>query len=271
MCYNIIGHLASGRKLMKMKDFIKAAELNEYIHHHVKRSLAIGSKTLKHVSEQNIRDILVCFDQAYANLINEKQEPGRQEFCLKTNTPIGTNAVVSINDIKDGAAFEIVCRLGTPRAGKVKVALINKKDMPTTNLVHGFYGPYGKSGKAGIYKMTFGQPDMDLPKQLGDSEPDVIKAYNQECCKFWNGDDKGNAGHVFLATPDELKAVIKQMNNYGMQTKSLELRLEAFFRGGEKSPLKKGYQPPQKSINAVDLGNISLSTYHHKINKSPNY
>lgn len=72
--------------------------------------------------------------------------------------------------------------------------------MPTTNLVHGIYGPYGNSGKAGIYTMTFGQPGTELPKELGSGEPEPAQTFNRECRKFWDGEN-GKAGHVLLATP----------------------------------------------------------------------
>ena len=128
---------------MQKTDLIKASEKPEHIRKHRGNAHVIGSKALKHVSEQNTHDILSRFEQAYALMIDERENPGRQEFCLKTSAPVGTDAVINAEDIKDGAAFEVVRDLGTPYAGKVKVALINAKDMPTTNLVHGIYGPYG--------------------------------------------------------------------------------------------------------------------------------
>ncbi len=248
---------------MKKKDFIKAAEKKEHLQTHMQHSRKIGSKALKHISEQNILDILHCFDQAYAKLIDEQGNPGRQEFCLKTNSPVGTDAIVRADEIAEGSAFEVVRGLGTPYAGKVKVALINKKDMPTTNIVHGIYGPYGNSGKAGIYMMTFGQPEVPLPKDLGKNETEQTQIFNQECAKFWNGEN-GKNGHVYLATPDELMSTIAEMKSYGLKTKVLELRLEAFFRGGEKSPLKEEHRPSQKSKNAVDLGMLPLNSGRDK-------
>ena len=245
---------------MKKKDFIRAADNHERIRRDAAEHASyIGPKVLTHISEQNIQDILRCFDKAYARLIDENENPGRQEFCLKTNAPVGTDAIVAAEDITEGAAFEVVCGLGTPKAGKVKIALISSKDMPTTNLVHGFYGPYRQSGKAGMYTMAFGRPGMSLPKDLGENESEQLLAYNRECHKFWNGEGSKN-GHVCLATPEELKATIRQMKHYGLPTKTLELRLEAFFRGGEKSPLKEGFKPSQKSKTAVDLGEIPLES-----------
>ena len=242
---------------MQKTDLIKASEKPEHIRKHRGNAHVIGSKALKHVSEQNIHDILSRFEQAYALMIDERENPGRQEFCLKTSAPVGTDAVINAEDIIDGAAFEVVRDLGTPYAGKVKVALINVKDMPTTNLVHGIYGPYGNSGKAGIYTMTFGQPGTELPKELGSDEPEPAQTFNRECRKFWDGEN-GKAGHVLLATPDELASTIEQMKKHGLKTKIQELRLEAFYRGGEKSPLKANRHPAQKSEKAVDLGTFSL-------------
>ena len=117
--------------------------------------------------------------------------------------------------------------------------------------------------------MTFGQPGTELPKELGSDEPEPAQTFNRECRKFWDGEN-GKAGHVLLATPDELASTIEQMKKHGLKTKIQELRLElvhrdvehlqleAFYRGGEKSPLKTNRHPAQKSEKAVDLGTFSL-------------
>ncbi len=243
---------------MKKTDLVKASERKDHIQRRSSTSLNICSKALQHVSEQTICDILSHFDQAYADLMAENDTPERKVFCIKTATPVATDAIISEDELKEGAVFEVMRDLGTPYAAKVKVALINRQDMPTTNLVHGVYGPYGKSGKAGIYLMSFGNPGMPLPKELSASEPEHKKAYNRECLKFWNGEN-GRKGHVILATPDELLSTIEQMKKFGMPTKTQELRLEAFRRGGSKSPLKEQHRPATKSKNAIDLGQIKLS------------
>ena len=93
---------------MQKTDLIKASEKPEHIRKHRGNAHVIGSKALKHVSEQNIHDILSRFEQAYALMIDERENPGRQEFCLKTSAPVGTDAVINAEDIKDGAAFEVV-------------------------------------------------------------------------------------------------------------------------------------------------------------------
>ena len=78
---------------MQKTDLIKASEKPEHIRKHRGNAHVIGSKALKHVSEQNIHDILSRFEQAYALMIDERENPGRQEFCLKTSAPVGTDAV----------------------------------------------------------------------------------------------------------------------------------------------------------------------------------
>lgn len=95
---------------MQKTDLIKASEKPEHIRKHRGNAHVIGSKALKHVSEQNIHDILSRFEQAYALMIDERENPGRQEFCLKTSAPVGTDAVINAEDIKDGRGFR-----GCPR------------------------------------------------------------------------------------------------------------------------------------------------------------
>lgn len=51
---------------MQKTDLIKASEKPEHIRKHRGNAHVIGSKALKHVSEQNIHDILSRFEQAYA-------------------------------------------------------------------------------------------------------------------------------------------------------------------------------------------------------------
>lgn len=239
---------------MDKLQFIKASENHEHLKKHSdSSSLVIGSKALKYTNPEHIQNILARFDQAYTQLIDNHGNPGRREFYLKTNAPVGTDTIAATKDIINGSVFEVTRDLGTPYAAKVKVALINKENMPTTNLVHGIYGPYGNSGKAGIYTMTFGHPGMPFPKELSEHEPENVHHFNKECCKFWNGENDQD-GHIFLATPEELDATIKQMQHHGVQTKIPELRLEAFYRGGYKSPLKESYAPSPCSENAVNLG-----------------
>ena len=97
---------------MQKTDLIKASEKPEHIRKHRGNAHVIGSKALKHVSEQNIHDILSRFEQAYALMIDERENPGRQEFCLKTSAPVGTDAVINAEDIKDGAAWHALCGKG---------------------------------------------------------------------------------------------------------------------------------------------------------------
>ena len=242
---------------MKKTDLVRASDTKEHLQRYKAKSLNIGSKPLKNISEQNISEILSRFDNAYASLMINKEIPEHKEFCIKTSAPVATDAIVSEDELKDGAVFEVMRDLGTPYAAKIKVALILHQDMPTTNLIHGVYGPYGKTGKGGIYTVNFGQKEIPLPKELSKSESEEKQQLNSEYLKFWNGEN-GKNGHVFLATPDELVSTIEQMKKFGMKTQLQELYLDAFQKGGQKSPLKSKHKQSEKDKEVIDLGEVKL-------------
>lgn len=196
-------------------------------------SLTIGSKILSGVSIDDMKHISALFDEEYAKLIEQKGNPGRQVFAIDCGKDMGTDAVVPQDTLREGTAFTIVREPGTRGEAKVKVALIDEKDMPKTRHIHAVYGPYGPTEKAGVYTLIFGDPGMPFPRELAPDAPKAQKEANDECKKYWDS-------HVFLVTPKELIHAIEAMEEHGMDTKIARMRLK-MFQNNPKSPMAKDY------------------------------
>lgn len=224
---------------------IKASENEEHLRRHANSgSLTVGSKALPGVNQSEVLKMLQAFDAAYAQLIVEKGNPGRQYFCLECESPVGTNALASKADLNKGVKPVTVTRdVGTPYEAEVQVVLIDPKDMPQTNLVYGIYGPYGPTGKAGIYTMVFGDPGKPFPKKLDETASDEDKARNAACEKYWKN-------HVFLCTPDEMRATISEMSAAGRDVSKQMAALLSFQAKGSVCPLKdvKALSPSKEAV-----------------------
>lgn len=227
--------------------FIKAAENKEHLQRHADSgSLTVGSKALPETGQADVAKMLRTFDAAYEAMIAEKGNPGRQEFCLRCDRPVGTDALVAKADLNKGVRPVTITRdIGTPYETDVQVVLIDSKDMPRTDLVYGIYGAYGPTGKAGIYTMVYGDPGKPFPKKLEATASEADKARNAECEKYWKA-------HVFLCTPDEMRAAISEMSAAGRDVSRQTAALLSFQVRGGASPLKR-YRASVPSKEAVLL------------------
>ena len=228
-----------------MVTLIKASENKEHLQRHANsESLTVGSKVLSGVEQSEVAKMLQTFDEAYAKLIAEKGDPGRQYFCLRCEHPVGTNALASKSDLNKGVKPVTITRdIGSPYEKDVQVVLIDPKDMPRTDLVYGIYGPYGPTGQAGIYTMVFGDPGMPFPKKLDEKASEADKAQNAACEKYWKN-------HVFLCTPDEMRAAISEMAAAGRDVSKQTAALLSFQAKGGVCPLKdvKALVPSKEAV-----------------------
>lgn len=218
-------------------------------------SIEIGPKALPLTSREDVEKILQAFDNGYKKIIEKEANPERVEFCIRADKSVGTEAVVPYDSVHPSCVFEVVKHSGTKYKATIRVALIDKKDMPRTNLIHGFYGPYGDTGEAGFYGMTYGAPRLPFPRDLHGDEPAALRAFSRKCEVYWRGAD-GQSGHVFLATPEELENILKEMKANKLKVTGQLSRLKSFRKSG-LSPLRKKYNS-QPSAEAIDLGEIKL-------------
>lgn len=241
---------------MEKLEFLPASNNEEHlIRHSDGNSSVIGSKAVKSTTKDDISNILARTDRAYQEEINKKGNPGRKVFALRTDRWVGTDAVVSAEELQTDKIFNIVREPGTRGEADIKVAIVNAKDLPKTNLVHAIYGPYGPTGKGGIYTMTFGNPGEPFPKDLPPDADEKSVAMNEKAKEYWHGKN-GKGGHVFLVTPDELTAAIKQMGEHGLNTKEAERKLKEFQKN-PSSPIIS-HKPSPMAKDAVDLGKVYL-------------
>ncbi|MGN1079278.1 MAG: hypothetical protein ACI4TE_03805 [Alphaproteobacteria bacterium] len=226
-------------------NLLKASENEEHIKRHAdSSSLTVGSKALKGVKEADVAEMLQAFDDAYADLIEKEGNPERRQFCLQCDRPVGTDAVVAKADLKKGTKIIPLIRdIGTPYETEVNAVLIDPRDMPSTSLVYGIYGPYGSTGNAGIYTMIYGDPGKPFPKKLEADAGEKVRTENAACEKYWQD-------HVFLCTPNELKSVISQMTAAGKDVSRQTAALLSFELKGSVSPLSRHaeLQPEKGSV-----------------------
>lgn len=213
-------------------------------------SLTIGSKVVRPTTKEDIATILAKTDKAYQEEIEKYGNPGRKVFAVKTDRWVGTDAMVPVEELQNDKIFNVVREPGVEgRSVNIKVALIEPKDMPKTNVVHAIYGPAREQGKAGIYTVIFGDPGEPFPADWQSAEQ---KAKAEE---FWNGKN-GKGGHAFLVTPQELEEAIKQMDENGLDTTIAKKRL-AEFQKNPTSPIIS-HKPSEMAKDAIDLGKVYL-------------
>ena len=73
---------------------------------------------------------------------------------------------------------------------------------------------------------------MPFPKKLDATANDSEKARNKACEEYWKD-------HVFLCTPDEMRAAISQMSAAGKDVSRQTSALLSFQVKGSVSPLKQ--------------------------------
>lgn len=235
---------------MEKLELLPAAYNEAHLNRHSDvNSMTIGSKVIKPTTKEDIISILAKTDKAYQEEIEMHGNPGRKVFAIKTDRWVGTDAMVPAEELQDDKIFNIVREPGTNGEFNIKVALIEAKDMPKTNVVHAIYGPIREPGKAGIYTMIFGDPGEPFPAEWQSAEQ---RAKAEE---FWNGKD-GKGGHVFLVTPQELEVAIKQMGENGLDTAEAKKKL-ADFQKNPTSPIIS-HKPSEKAKDAIDLGKVYL-------------
>lgn len=241
---------------MEKLEFLSAADNEEHLARHSdSASLTIGSKAINSTTKEDVASILTKTDEAYQEEIEKQGNPGRKVFAVKTDRWVGTDAVVSAEELQENKIFNIVREPGTRGEANIKVALVDAKDMPKTNVVHAIYGPYGPTGKGGIYTMIFGDPGEPFPRDLPEDADARLVAMNERAKEYWNGKN-GKGGHVFLVTPQELEVAIKQMNENGLDTTVAKKSL-AEFQKNPTSPIIS-HKPSEMAKDAIDLGKVYL-------------
>lgn len=214
-------------------------------------STTLGSKALSDFNEAD--KILAQCQQNYQKRIENEGNPGRVVYAVKTDRPIGTDAIIPTSSLTEEAKNKIFTMprdIGTEAEINVSVAVIEEKDMPKTNVAHVIYGPYGPTGNAGIYTMIFGDEGMPFPNKDRQS-PEMLK----QCQEYWNN-------HIFLVTPKEVKSAVETLQDMGRKAEAAKIgtmlkKHDVELKNGTyKSPYNGSYHS-QVSPNAEKL-NVNL-------------
>lgn len=141
--------------------------------------------------------------QTYVNLAHEGQTPGRVvlkgQIAESQGQKSGLDPLIELK--KDQNYIELVRDAGTPNETIIKVVPVENNDsIPSTKDVQVIAGPYGNSGKWGVYTVFAGQDAPAFPNAHQSPEQ---RAANE---KFWNN-------HGFLATPEQIEFTVAQMKS----------------------------------------------------------
>lgn len=167
---------------------------NDHIERHFDGSLTPGSKFLEQPKidrEAFLLKIDSLLLDKFNSFINAGENPSRVVLQYHADQPVGTDALIALADRTDAEPITVTRDPGKPYETKVKVVQTEQKDIPLTNLVTVIAGPYGPTGKWGIYTMFPGEEAPPFPNER--QSPEQIEEYGA----FWES-------HGFLATHREI-------------------------------------------------------------------
>lgn len=178
-----------------MFEYVSVSSNQEHINRHFADSLVPGSKFLpmsedKKLSLIDIVDLRLA--ETFQGFLDNHQAPSRTVFQIEFDHNIGTNVLVEIPADEQEQFTTVIRDAGTPHEANVKIR--ESEDIPQTNTVTVIAGPYGPSGKWGIYTMFPGLEAPPFPQPERQS-PEAF----QSNTAFWNT-------HGFLATKAEMLA-----------------------------------------------------------------
>jgi len=178
---------------MPSQEYVSLYTDKDHIERHFSGSLTAGSKFYP-----NAKDIVMgVVEQELIKKFNSAQESkipaGRTVLVLNFDIPVGTDALVALNAIPEGSQHKLIRDVGTPNEAIFTAVEALKGDILETSTVTVIAGPYGPTGKWGIYTMF---PGKEAPPFPSENQPEAIRQSNQD---FWNN-------HGFLATQEEILA-----------------------------------------------------------------
>ncbi|MGB0719749.1 MAG: hypothetical protein ACPGRX_04700 [Bdellovibrionales bacterium] len=150
--------------MMTIFEYVPLAENAEHVERHFGGSQTIGSKFHSHHDHPEVNDLVGAIDDivrdALKNQNTKDGNPQREVIELTTSNPVGTDALIETT----GRDFiDVIRGAGTPGQTAVKTVLSDA--IPETNQVSIIAGPYGTTGKAGIYTMFPGDPGEPFHRQ----------------------------------------------------------------------------------------------------------
>lgn len=162
---------------------------NEHLQRHFAESLTVGSKFLPAAKDFVIREADDMLKERFSEIRASGQDAGRVVFQMEFDEPVGTDALIALDT--HAKHVEVVRDAGTPNENIVKA--VQSDAIPQTNIVTVVAGPYGPTGKWGLYTMF---PGNEAPPFPNERQPEDVRRTNEQ---FW-------ANHGFLATKEEIAA-----------------------------------------------------------------
>lgn len=185
-----------------MAEYVSVSANKEHIDRHFTGSLVPGSKFLP-MSEDDKQAVIDLVDlrlaEFFQKFLDEGREPSRVIFQINFPKAVGTDALVAIPADRKDSFITVTRDAGTPYESRVQVHETN--EIPETSTVTVIAGPYGPTGKWGIYTMFPGAEALAFPNPERQA-PDALKASKT----FWDT-------HGFLATRAEIQACLPPSQN----------------------------------------------------------
>ncbi|MDD3370940.1 MAG: hypothetical protein PHE27_03835 [Alphaproteobacteria bacterium] len=162
-----------------------------HLERHFAQSLVAGSKFHPEAKDAVMQRVEKELKAAFEAQIAKGENPSRVVLTLNFDKPVGTDALVSLKGQSEDSQHRLVRDAGTPGEAAFTAVQAEKGEIPQTNVVTAIGGPYGPTGKWGIYTMF---PGKEAPPFPSDRQPDEAWVKN---AKFWRE-------HGFLATREEI-------------------------------------------------------------------
>jgi len=173
----------------KPQEYISLSESTDHLKRHFSGAITVGSKFFANSQQRIVDKAEAALMEKFFEAQDAGENAGRVVITINFDKPIGTDALVNLEGHKN--TVKIIRDEG--EAHQSTVTAVETESPPETTKLTIIAGPYGPSGKWGIYTMF---PGNEAPAFPNEKQPEDIRRENE---KFWEG-------HGFLATKDEINS-----------------------------------------------------------------
>jgi hypothetical protein len=171
------------------QQYVSLGESMEHIQRHFSGAQTVGSKFFTDAQQMVLERAETELLQKFIEAQEAGVPAGRVVIKLEFPVAVGTDALVDLKNHGDKNQVVVVRDGGTPYQSVVTA--IEASSAPETKSVTLIAGPYGPTGKWGIYTMF---PGAEAPPFPNENQPEPVRQANEQ---FWKT-------HGFLATREEI-------------------------------------------------------------------
>jgi len=175
------------------QEYVSLFSESAHIERHFSGSLTAGSKFYSDAQEIVTKRAEQELKNAFGVALQQSKEVGRVVLTLKYDRPIGTDALVDLAGQSEDKLHRLVRDSGTSYEAIFTAVEMNQQEIPKTSIVTIIAGPYGQTGKWGIYTIYPGREAPPFPSEKQSAE---VREAN---IAYWKT-------HGFYATREEIQA-----------------------------------------------------------------